>query len=207
MIELGARNHYNPLLGVDPERFNVAPTGFVPVLHLDNDGNLCMSNMRWGITPFWASAEKPSPPVANARSESVWEKSMFKRSMKDRRCLILVKGFYEWIRDGKIKKPWFIKLKNDDVMMQGGIWQKGHDGQYECATITTGPNSFMEPIHDRMPVIIPKDSVETWLRSDEQSVLNTLMLPCPPEWMDGYPVSTYVNNSRNEGRGCIERLA
>ncbi|NQD37487.1 SOS response-associated peptidase [Permianibacter sp. IMCC34836] len=206
MIELGASNNYNPLANADPERFNVAPSGQLPVLHLDGDGNRRMSNMRWGMTPFWASAEKPSPPMSNARSETVWEKAMFKRSMKDRRCLILVKGFYEWIRDGKTKKPWFIRLKDDEVMMQGGIWQVGHDGQFECCTITTGPNSFMEPIHDRMPVIIPKDSVETWLRSTDQAELNALMLPCPSDWMEGWPVSQFVNNARNEGQHCIDRL-
>lgn len=185
-------------------RYNVAPSRLIPVLHLDHDGEIQLSMMRWGLTPFWASADKPGKPMANARSETVWEKSMFKRAMKERRCLMLVNGFYEWKRDGTNKTPWFIRMKHGGMSM-GGIWQTGKDGVKECCNLTTGPNSFMEPLHDRMPVIIPDDSVDIWLKSDDQSALNTLMLPCPSEWIEGWSVPSYVNSSRNDGAMCIER--
>lgn len=197
------------LAGAVPEfrpRYNVAPTQMIPVIR--KPGELTLA--RWGLIPSWAKDEKIGYSLINARADGVADKPSFRSAFKRHRCLVVADGFYEWKKlDGKNKQPYFIHLKNDSPFAFAGLsehWTKGKEPIDSATIITTDPNSLMEKIHDRMPVILPKKSWQVWLDpefSDRDELLKMLKA-YPAKEMVATPVSTVVNNPRNEKAECIE---
>ena len=121
-------------------------------------------------------------------------------------------GFYEWKKTGKNKQPFFIRLKDDDPFAFAGLsehWHRGDRVIDSCAIITTEPNELMEGIHDRMPVILSPDDYDLWLEPDfhGQGKLLEMLKPYPAEDMEAYPISTVVNNPRNESAECIKAFS
>ena len=146
-----------------PERYNIAPTQTVlTVVNQGQEQNLA-EYMRWGLVPSWAKDISIGSRMINARAETIAEKPSFKRALQKRRCLVLSDGFYEWKRTGKDKQPMYIGLESGEPFGMAGLWEawKSPDGEWlhSCTIITTEPNSLMESIHNRMPVILPRDSV------------------------------------------------
>jgi putative SOS response-associated peptidase YedK len=125
--------------------------------------------------------------------------------------LIVADGFYEWKSvDGK-KQPYFIRLKSEEPFAFAGLterWTKGESPLETAVIITTEANSLMAPIHDRMPVILPREARELWLdpefRGKEQ--LLALLQPYAADEMIATPVSTVVNSPKNESPQCIVPL-
>lgn len=200
-------------------RYNVAPTDQVPVV-LERDGGRQTGPMRWGLLPFQttgmrgrtalgSNGKSLNTPI-NARAETVQSNGMFKRSFERRRCIIPAGGFYEWKRDGDAKTPYWIGLKDGLWMGFAGLytWWKSPDGQWvpSCTIITTSPNSFMEPIHDRMPVILTPGSYEFWLSPEatDQFELKELLIPYPSDEMQARQVSTLVNSPANDGPELLD---
>ena len=169
--------------------------------------------MRWGLVPSWAKDPKIGNRMINARSETVTEKPSFRTSFKRRRCLIPADGFYEWKREGKAKKPMLITANPGGLFAFAGLWEtwKQPDGSWllTCAIITTSANEFMKSIHDRMPVILPREAEASWLDPEEQdtAMLSELLLPYDSDRMEGYEVSTLVNSPRNNFPEVIEPVA
>ena len=147
--------------------------------------------------------------MINARSETVAEKPSFRKAFKQQRCVVLADGYYEWKREGKAKQPYYIRFKDQRMFCFAGLWErceKGNDGLLEtCAMLTIGPNAIMEPIHHRMPVILHPRDYDTWLDPSLQdpTLLSSLLHPYPSEEMEAYPVSTLVNNPKNDQPQCI----
>jgi putative SOS response-associated peptidase YedK len=87
----------------------------------------------------------------------------------------------------------------------------GADGSYiqSCAIITTEPNAVMMPIHERMPVILPPETWDTWLQESfaDRYSLQALLQPCAPELITAYPVSKFVNSIKNNGEECLTPLS
>ena len=194
----------NPLT----DRFNVAPTQDVPVVRLI-DGERVMSNMHWGLIPFWAKDKKIGYKTINARAETVAIKPAFRSAYKVRRCLIPASGFYEWKRDTEPKTPHFIFKQDDEPIGFAGLWEtwKREDETLEsCSIVTTEANDMMAELHNRMPVILDAQDFDWWMEGDVREV-GQLLKPCPVEWLDAYPISRQVNNARNQGPELIERLA
>lgn len=135
-------------------QFNIAPNQRVPVV----SGAGRIEEMIWGIVPAWA--KETSKALINARSESVREKRSFKASFTQRRCLVPADGFYEWSRVGKL--PHFFTVNGGAPFAIGGIRDQGDDIP-RCCLLTTGANAVLEPIHDRMPVIVSREHWEEWL--------------------------------------------
>jgi len=165
----------------------------------------------WGLIPSWAKDPSIGNRMINARSETLAEKPSFKAAYKRRRCLVLADGFYEWRKNpDKSKTPMYVQLESRDPFAFAGLWESWHspDGDHvlSCTIITTQPNDFVRKIHNRMPVILPRRAYEQWLDPDEQKPdrLQPLLAPYPAEEMTAYPVSTTVNNPRNETPECIE---
>jgi putative SOS response-associated peptidase YedK len=190
-------------------RFNIAPTQ--PVLAIPNDGSNKADFFVWGLIPSWAKDPSIGNRLINARGETLAEKPSFRGSYKYKRCLILADGFYEWKKQPgtKTKVPHFIHMKDRKPFAFAGLWDEWNssDGSQirSCTIVTTEPNDFMAPIHNRMPVILPPDAYTQWLDSAPQSRenLDPLMKPYLPEEMAAYPVSMVVNNPKNDRAECV----
>jgi putative SOS response-associated peptidase YedK len=196
-----------------PERFNIAPSQQVLAIR-EQPGNRQweLVALQWGLVPFWADDPRIGNRMINARSETAATKPAFRSSFKSRRCLILADGFYEWqARDGR-KQPYYIRLKSGQPFGIGGLWDRW-DKQGElletCTILTCDANEPMLAIHDRMPVVIPLESFKLWLDPAEHNVdkLSRLLRPCHPDEMTAYPVSTLVNNVKQDSVKCVEPLA
>ncbi|OLN25738.1 SOS response-associated peptidase [Desulfosporosinus metallidurans] len=189
-------------------RYNIAPSQQVPVVIHQNGGNRLFM-FRWGLIPYWAKAESIGNKLINARAETLEEKPSFRRSFEQRRCLVLADGFYEWKKEGRIKKPYRITLLDGRPFAFAGLWDSwlSPTGQTinSCAIITTTPNKLMEPIHNRMPVILPQDMESVWLDVNVTTSHEAkgMLTPFPEERMVAYEVSQLVNSPRNEGPECV----
>ena len=188
-------------------RYNIAPTQ--PVLAVVNDGGRQAEFMRWGLIPFWAKDQKIGSRMINAVGETAASKPAFRAAFKKRRCLVLADGFFEWRKEGKAKVPTYIFLRSGQPFAMAGLWEtwKNPEGELvrSCTIVTTQPNEFMAPIHDRMPVILSQETEALWLDpiTEEASTLNPLLIPSPPEELDSYVVSDLVNSYKNSGSECI----
>jgi putative SOS response-associated peptidase YedK len=194
-------------------RYNVAPTQNIPVVRNDA-GRHRLDIMRWGLVPPYEKEFKSKYLLTNARDDKIQESRIFQRPFISRRCLIPATGFYEWKKGpGKTKQPMMIRLKSGEPFAFAGIWERWFDKSKQdseaalsCSIITTRPNSLMEPIHDRMPVILPPELYEAWLNPDNQNVgeLKEFLLPYDPGLMEAYPISNLVNSVKNDGPELIE---
>ena len=192
--------------------YNIAPTQ--QVLTVTNDGERRAGYMRWGLIPFWAKDAKIGYRMINARGETVAEKPSFRTALRKRRCLILADGFYEWQKlGGKQKRPMRIVLKSGEPFAFAGLWETWKDPEGEliksCTIITTAANDYLQPIHDRMPVILPRESESFWMDKDVEDplALTSVIAPYPDDEMDAFEVSTLVNNTRNKGSEVIDPVA
>ena len=192
-----------------PPRYNIAPTQPVAAVRLRaGDGEREFIFLRWGLIPSWAKDMGIGSRLINARSESVTEKPSFRAAFKRRRCLIPADGFYEWRRLGEGKQPYFIRAREGRPFALAGLWERWHtsDGSAieSCTILTTTPNELVERLHNRMPVVIAPEDYESWLDPGTRPEEGLhLLRPYPAEKMSAYPVSSFVNNPRNEGPQCI----
>ena len=195
-------------------RFNIAPTQEVAAVRLpEGGGGRTLDLLRWGLIPFWAKDPGIGNKMINARSETVAEKPAFKNAFKRRRCLVPADGFYEWRKELEgPKQPFFIHLRRGGPFAIAGLWEhwEGPDGVIDsCTLLTTSPNQLMEPLHDRMPVILHREDFDLWLdpavRDPER--LTHLLAPYPAEEMEAWPVSRFVNRPGNDSPRCIEVLS
>ncbi|RKU05758.1 hypothetical protein C6502_22795 [Candidatus Poribacteria bacterium] len=191
-------------------RYNIAPSQQVAVVANNGDNNV--EFFQWGLIPSWAKDPKIGNRMINARSETLAEKPSFRTPYKRRRCLILTDGFYEWKAEpgSKTKTPHYIRLKSEKPFAFAGLWEAwspniDDDPLLSCTIITTSPNSLMETIHRRMPVILEPDSYQQWLDPSDQSPtqLDGLLKSYPAEEMEAYPVSRLVNRPSNDSPDCI----
>lgn len=192
----------------DP-RFNIAPSQTLDVVSWQ-DGSPTHQSMTWGMVPSWAKPGTFKAPLINARSETIHEKPSFKKLISAHRVLIPINGFYEWNRDGKIKKPYFIKPTNADAMFMGALFQPMADplqektvGKPQVCVVTVAANEAMSEVHHRMPVLLNPDDALSWIQPSNQSTIDQLMVPASNDALQILEVSDYVNSARNEGPECI----
>jgi len=193
-------------------RFNIAPSQPIAVVRLGPGGAEPPRELvwlRWGLVPSWAKDPAIGNRMINARAETAAEKPAFRAALKRRRCLVAADGFYEWQNrgSGRRKQPYFIHRKDDRPFAFAGLWEswEGADHSYleTCTLLTTSANDLMQPIHDRMPVILAPESYDTWLDVSSADAA-PLLRPYPSEPLQADPVGTYVNRPGNEGPRCIE---
>lgn len=184
-------------------RYNIAPGDGLEVI--TNEVPDEIDRFYWGLIPPWA--DDPDEGIINARSETVGEKRVFQEAWKSRPCLVLSSGFYEWqSRNGGLKQPYRIYREDDPAFAMAGIWDEWEENgeSRSCVTIlTTEPNDLMEPIHDRMPVILPRDVEDRWLSAGPEE-RQGLCQPYPAEDLDAYRISTRVNDPSNDSPHVIE---
>ena len=203
-------------------RYNVAPTQSVAAVRADCDGTGRAGTVRegkvrelvllkWGLIPSWAKDPNIGSSLINARAETVAEKPAFRSAFRKQRCLIAVDGFYEWqaVAGQKTKQPYLIAVKDVPAFAFAGLcehWTSPEGLPVDsCTIITTTANSFMQPIHHRMPVIVAPADYDAWLdpaRQDPRDVL-PLLKQFPADRMQAVRVSTLVNSPRNESPQCV----
>lgn len=193
-----------------PPRYNVAPSQDVPIVRRTRDGTTReLALVRWGLVPHWADDPKIGYRMINARAESVATRPGFREAFRKRRCLVPANGFFEWEKRGKTKQPWLIRPKGGGLMAFAGLWEvwRDPDGEplHSCAIVTGRPNEVAGRFHDRMPVILDPAHYDDWLRADPEEA-RALLVPCPDDWLEAYPVSRRVNSPDNDDPEVIEPL-
>lgn len=189
-------------------RYNIAPTQEVPAV-VAPEGSPRGATLRWGLVPFWAKDPSIGNRMINARSETAAEKPSFRTPFRRSRCLIPADGFFEWRKEEGGKVPFWIHMEDQEPFTMAGLWDrwKEPDGKelFTFTILTTEPNEFLRPIHDRMPVILARDERERWLDPGAPvEELQALLDPFPAEPMAVREVSTRVNSPRNDDPACLE---
>lgn len=193
-------------------RYNIAPTQLVPtVLRTAENSKRQFHELRWGLIPSWAKDPQMGARLINARAETVTEKPSFRSAFRQRRCLVIADGFYEWQRQERKKQPFYFRLENEQPFAFAGLWERWRspDGEeiQSCTILTTEANEILRPIHDRMPVILDSKDYDLWLDPAVQNTeLLQLLRPYQSEAMTSYAVSTKVNNPANNTPECINSL-
>jgi putative SOS response-associated peptidase YedK len=196
-----------------PLRYNIAPTQNVAAVR-QISGQPCreLTMLRWGLIPSWAKDRTIGNRLINARADTVAEKPSFRSAYRQRRCLVVADGFYEWMKDNGKKQPYYIRLADGSPFAIAGLWEhwQGADGEIidSCTLLTTEANDLMRPIHERMPVILPRQAYAQWLDPTVQrpEQIAPLLKPYPSEELIAGRVGMQVNNPRNEESSCVEPI-
>ena len=194
------------------ERYNIAPSQDILAIRTAPEaGRPEWVMLRWGLVPFWSKDPGGKRPLINARAEGIEAKPSFRGPIRHRRCIVPASGFYEWGRQGTGKQPYFVRPAENEVFSLAGIWDRWEGKQGEViesvAIITTSANELMQPIHDRMPVILGKENVASWIAPQTELDKTLAMLkPFPPERMVAYPVNSVVNSARHDGPEGVARV-
>jgi putative SOS response-associated peptidase YedK len=197
-------------------RYNIAPTDPVVAVRV-LDGVRRAGRLRWGLVPYWARAIGALPLMINARVEGIAEKPAFREPLRRQRCLIPADGFYEWQAAGALAKrklPHWIGLARGGPFAMAGIWSRwrpkdelGAEPLYSCAILTTAANAAVAPLHDRMPVILPREAEARWLDpalDDDVDALLALLQPIAPDALASHPVSARVNSVKNDDASLLD---
>ncbi|MDN5853726.1 MAG: SOS response-associated peptidase [Actinomycetia bacterium] len=213
--------------------YNVAPTKQVPAVverrpHRDSPEEPVrqLRMLRWGLVPSWAKDPKIGNRMINARMETVAEKPSFRRAFAVRRALLPADGYFEWYETDKrnakgkpVKQPFFIRPRDGGVMAMAGLYEIWKDPtkaddesdafRWTCTVLTTSAEDDLGHIHDRMPLLVEPDRYHAWLdpgRSEKEDLFG-LLVPAAPGRLEAYPVSTEVNNVRNNGSQLLDPIA
>lgn len=200
-----------------PKRWNVAPTTPVPVVYETKEGERVCELMRWGLVPSWATDPAIGAKLNNARSDGVFDKPSFRQAIRKRRCLLPANGFYEWQAPPpgeKLKQPWYFSPADEPFFAMAGLFEAWRPNENEawllsCCVITTDANALLAPVHDRMPVIVPKEQWAAWLArgQTERSAVEPLLAQYDAARMRAWPVSRTVSRSSSEGEELVRPLA
>ncbi len=209
--------------------YNVTPRTLVPVVRdrpprkgAEGPTTRVLSLVRWGLVPSWAESTAIGDKLINARAETIAEKAAYKRAFRRRRCIVPADAFYEW-RPGKSssvrrppRQPYLVRRRDGEPMAFAGLWEIWRDPAIDdpdapdvwvrsCVIITTRADALLEPVHDRMPVVLDERVWDTWLdpETDDLAYLESLLEPAPDEWLDMYPVSTRVNSPDNNDADLV----
>ncbi len=208
-------SHFKAPFKTDEElnaSYNVAPGTFNPVALHGKAREPGITLMKWGLVPPFADSENIGYKMINARSETIDAKPSFKKAFQRKRCLIPANGFYEWkkMEDSSIKLPFYIRLLNKELFAFAGIFERwtGSDNSelFSYSIITTEANPLLQPLHERMPVILEPEQYDFWLNpmNDDAEGLKMLLKPYPTEEMSVFRVGNDVNKVANNTPELIE---
>lgn len=188
--------------------YNAAPQSVQPIIRLADTAEPTIALAQWGLIPSWARDFKIGQRTINARAEDLLAKPSFRDSVKTKRCLIPANCFYEW----REKQPYAIGMQDGRPFCFAGLWDRWRNSAgvtiNSFTVITTAPNDLIQPLHDRMPCILPRAAYLRWMNAREpiNSALN-LLRPYPAEQMRAWRVGKAVGNVRNDNPGLVQELA
>jgi putative SOS response-associated peptidase YedK len=213
-----------------PERYNVAPS--LPLYAVatrrgaDGGRRRQLGMFQWGLVPSWAADSRIGNKLTNARAETVASKPAYREAFARRRAIIPVDAFFEWRRPANevpksakqpkvAKQPYAICRRDRMPMAFAGLWEVWRDPADRdgpplctCTIVTTRANDLMAPIHDRMPVVLPAEAWDCWLdREAELATISALLVPCPADLLEAWPVSTLVNRAAVDTPQLLEPLS
>ena len=187
--------------------FNKAPTqdGLVVRRH-PGTGAWHLDVLRWGLVPRWAKDASGGARMMNARGETVADKPAFRDAFAKRRCLVPMDGFYEWRTEGRAKQPFACALRSGEPMACAGLWEgwKQPDGEWlrTYSIVTCAAAGRQALLHDRMPVILPREAWEEWLAGDDPAAL---LKPARDSLLAFWPVAARVGRVAEDDPGLIAR--
>ncbi|MEW2381701.1 SOS response-associated peptidase [Micromonospora sp. NPDC047707] len=190
---------------------NVAPTDPVPLVRVAPEGHRALSLGRWGLVPAWSRSPAGAARMINARAETVATSRAYAGSFARRRCLVPADGWYEWVRHPGGKQAFYMTPRDGSVLAFAGIWSvwEGPGGPLlTCSVLTTAALGELAEVHDRMPLLLPRERWGAWLAPSAQP--EGLLAAPPPEWLAGLevrPVGPAVGDVRNDGPHLVERVA
>jgi putative SOS response-associated peptidase YedK len=212
--------------------YNVAPTDKVYAVleraakHDDGsrgDPVRQLRQLRWGLVPSWAKDVSIGSRMINARLETAAEKPAFRKAWASRRCLLPADGYFEWydtertVKGKPVKQPFFITPADGGVLAMAGLYEIWRDRslpeddpeafRWTCTVLTTEAADEIGRIHDRMPLIVPRDRRDAWLSpTTTDDHLDELVVPAQQSGLTAYPVDKAVGNVRNNGPELVEPL-
>lgn len=181
-------------------RYNIAPREEIAVVRNDAPGALRLHE--WGLVPRWA--DDGHEGFINARSETVEEKPSFREAAAERRCLVVADGFYEWHQRTTGKQPFRVEREDREPFAMAGLYEPREESPATVTVVTTEPNEVVEPLHDRMAVILEPDEEDAWLDADDADRRAALLDAPPAEDLHAYPVSTAASDPAAEGPELVE---
>jgi putative SOS response-associated peptidase YedK len=207
---LRARFPIGEAVAAGPPHYNITPSSEVLAVTTNREGHPRGELLRWGLVPTWAKDTKTGFKMINARAETLSERPAYRSAFARFRCLIPADGFYEWQHGpGESRKqPFHITRADAALFAFAGLWSAWHRGEPEelrsCTILTTAANSAVAPIHDRMPVILPREAEELWLAHDAPlPSLEGLLRGLAAEDLALRPVGPAVNDARCDGPECL----
>lgn len=190
---------------------NVAPTDPVPLVRVTAEGHRALSVGRWGLVPAWSRSPAGAARMINARSETVATSRAYAGAFARRRCLVPADGWYEWVRSaGGGKQAYYMTPLDGSVLAFAGIWSvwEGPAGPLlTCSVLTTAALGELAEVHDRMPLLLPRERWAGWLAPGGEP--DALLSPPPPDWLGGLeirPVGPAVGDVRNDGPELTARV-
>jgi putative SOS response-associated peptidase YedK len=189
--------------------WNVAPTDPVYAVVQSKDAVRQLRVLRWGLVPSWSKDPKGGARMINARMESVKDKPAFRKAYATRRCLVPADGYYEWKPEGTGKQPYYLVDREGHPLAMAGLYEhwKTPEGGWlsTCTVITTSAPDDLGEIHDRTPLLVPRERWGTWL---DRAVADPgdLLIPGTPGLLDAWPVGKDVGNVRNNGPELVDPI-
>lgn len=171
-------------------RYNVAPTNPMPIVRLGGGGR------EWAVATWGFEGHQ-----INARAETVNRQPGFRAAFRSRRCLVPADGFYEWLKDGRHRQPYYLRRRDRRPFAFAGLWE---DATFTI--LTCPPNELVAPIHDRMPVILPRAQQDLWLSAKDPITALDLLTPAPAAAFEAYAVGREVNRVDHDAPDCIAPL-
>ena len=188
-------------------RYNAAPTQLLPVITSNSPQGI--STFYWGTSPQWAKNKTLGEKLINVRAEQIDEKVSLQKALLKNRCIIPADGFYAWKKAGKKTMiPYRFVCKNQPLFSFAGFWDEYEDtdgNEFHTFTIiTTSANALVGPIHDRMPVILGKETEATWLsKTSTPDDLKQLLVPYPADEINLYSVSPRIGDTSTDVASLI----
>ena len=190
-------------------RYNIAPTDPHWIVRLRYEDRQALP-AKWGLVNTWAKDAKRAAAQINARGETLSKQPAFREAFQKRRCVVPADGFFEWVGTKQARQPVWFHRPDGKLILFAGLYEswQPRPGEWErtFTIVTTVPNRLIEPIHDRMPVILADDRVDAWLdpRQDDEEKLTRLLVPAPDDLLVRTFVSPRVNSVRNDDPECLE---
>ena len=188
-----------PSISIQPS-YNICPTQYSPVV-VSAGEKYYMENMHWGLIPSWSKDSKFAKNLINARIETIQEKPSFKGLINTSRCIVIASGYYEWVQTDSGKQPYYIHGE-DNVLPIAGLWTRWNDTK-SFTIITKSANSSVSNIHHRMPLIIEKNLIESFL---DHSIKFDSSYNKQDIRLKSYKVSNLVNKPVKNDISCITSI-
>jgi len=193
--------------------YNVAPSQTMPVI-VDGTETRHIELMQWGLVPAWAKDSKIGSRLINARSESVFDKPVWRHVIRSHRCLVPANGFYEW-KNGSTaqKQPYYVHPLSETLFAFAGVWDRWREPGGEVlktySIVTTEPNEEISTIHNRMPVILYKEEEAAWIdpTNDQPEDIAPFLHPYEDGGLELYPISQNVNSPSNNNPALLQPLS